>query len=184
VASGARSEPSQLEDEAAFFERWVACYYPRVYRTLLRLLDSTEDVEDAAQEVMLAAWRHLSRFRGEAALTTWLHRIAVNRAFSVKRTICRLPVAVPERLDGGWTALEGGTDPLVQLTRSDTASKLREAVSALPEKQRLVTTLHYYGEATSSEIAAALGMTEATVRSNLRHAHRRLRSLLDEEGRG
>src|SRR5688572_29114288 len=74
-------------------ERLLASARPRLLALAMRVLGDVDEAEDAVQDAMIKVWRHLGRFEGRAAFTTWLHRIAVNAALDRRRR--RSPVAVP-----------------------------------------------------------------------------------------
>src|SRR6185437_2818219 len=67
------------------FAAWVANYRPRLYRTALRQLGNPDDAEDALQDALLSAYRHLDQFQGRAQLSTWLTRIVINAARELQR---------------------------------------------------------------------------------------------------
>jgi RNA polymerase sigma-70 factor (ECF subfamily) len=169
------TDAARLGDPRAF-DGLVERHYPRVYRVLCRLLGRAEDAEDAAQEVMIAAWRNLPRFRGEAAFTTWLHAVTLRRGISsARRWLRRRTVPLEE---GEVHAVDPADGPERAAERHEEAERLRAALSRLPEQQRLVAMLYYYGEASCREIAEELGVEESTVRGQLRRAREGLRKRL------
>src|SRR5215467_8005793 len=85
---------AQAGDVAAF-ERLSGAYADRLFMLLLRLLGDRGEAEDVAQEVMLRAWRGISRFRGQSSYFTWLYRIAVNEASRALERRGRRPASVP-----------------------------------------------------------------------------------------
>jgi len=176
------TETAQTGDLRAF-DDLARRHYPRVYRVLCRLLGRAEDAEDAAQEVMIAAWENLPRFRGDSAFTTWLHAVTVRRGISAVRGVIRRKT---ESLDDPHAAeAEDRRDgPERSAERREESERLRHALSRLPEAQRNVAVLYYYGEVSCREIAGELGMAESTVRGHLRRARENLRRLLPEMREG
>lgn len=160
------------------FDRLVRRHYPRVYRILRRLLGRAEDAEDAAQEVMIAVWKNLSRFRGESAFTSWLYAVTVRRGYSTARSGSR-HLADPMEEDREIAA-DAEIDPASIAERHEESDRIRRAMARLPEQQRQVATLYYYGEASCREIAEELGVRESTVRGQLRRARETLRRLLPD----
>ncbi|MBW3622356.1 MAG: sigma-70 family RNA polymerase sigma factor [Armatimonadetes bacterium] len=166
------------------FDKLVTRHYPRVYRILSRLLGRPEDAEDAAQEVMIAAWRNLPCFRGDSAFTTWLHSVTVHRGYSAGRSLFRRNTVAMEEIPADAVSRDPAAGPEGMAERHEDAGRLRHALSRLPEQQRLIATLYYYGEASCREIAEELGIQESTVRGQLRRARERLRRLLPEMQEG
>src|ERR671919_2218912 len=100
---------SAREGDLDAFAELVRRYEHRVRAVLFRLLDDDRDVEEATQDTFVQAWRNLDRFRGDAAVFTWLYRIAVNEALARLRRK-QLPLATLE---------EGERSPLVAGAASD-----------------------------------------------------------------
>jgi RNA polymerase sigma-70 factor, ECF subfamily len=142
------------------------------------------DVEDLAQDVFVLAWRALPTFRGDSRFSTWLYRIATNRAIKEWRRAQRHP-------GRGWTDDEVDSergipgaceetcfhhhDPeaLFQLGLRD--EQLRRAIESLTEKQRIVVLLHYFEDYSCEEIAEVLECSVGTIWSRLHYACRKLR---------
>ncbi|WP_439387523.1 RNA polymerase sigma factor [Ideonella sp. YS5] len=161
------------------FQRLASRYAPKVYRLCLAMLREPARAEDAAQDSLLRAWRALAGYQPQAgALSTWLYAITRNRcltllergdspAHSVEDEAVQAEVAAlaaPLQADGQGHAL------------------LRRLVGALPEPQRLALTLYYYEERAVAEVAAMLGLPEATVKTHLHRGRARLRAMLAEHG--
>jgi RNA polymerase sigma-70 factor, ECF subfamily len=149
------------------FAELIRRYERRVRSVLARLLDDERDVEEAAQDVFVQAWRNLAGYRGEAALFTWLYRIAVNEALMRRR---RKYVPVGE-LD---EALAGASEPEVSddwvLTR----------VRALPDELRLPLVLRDLQGLSNQEVAEVLGLSLAATKSRVHRARMRIRAELEE----
>jgi RNA polymerase sigma-70 factor (ECF subfamily) len=125
------------------FAQLVNRYERRVRSVLARLLDDERDVEEAAQDVFVHAWRSLARYRGDAAFFTWLYRIAVNEALMRKR---RKRVAVAE-LDEG---LVGASEPDVD------EGWLLGRIRDLPDELRLPLVLRDIEGLSNQEVADVL----------------------------
>ncbi len=146
------------------------------------------DIDDLSQEIFVQAWRALPRFRGDARFSTWLYRIAVNRALKEynhrKRGTGRLlGVPVSDELLRHLAALHpdpdaAPLDPEGMLQQRARDEALRNAIADLPEKQRLVVLLHYFEDCSCDEIAAIAGCSVGTVWSRLHYACRRLQERL------
>jgi RNA polymerase sigma-70 factor (ECF subfamily) len=155
--------------EREAFDLLVARYQRSIYRLCYRYVNNHEDANDLAQEAFLKAWRGISRFRGDSAFSTWLYRIAVNTCLNFKAA--RRPET--RELDEAFVDPRPGA--LVEVERADAASRVREAVSRLPERQRATLILKLFHELTHEEVARVLGSSVGTVKANLFHALANLR---------
>jgi RNA polymerase sigma-70 factor, ECF subfamily len=154
------------EGDLDAFAELIRRYERRVRSVLARLLDDERDVEEAAQDVFVQAWRKLSSYRGDAALFTWLYRIAVNEALMRRR---RKQVAVAE-LD---EAIAGASEPEV----SDEWVLAR--VRALPDELRLPLVLRDLEGLSNQEVAEVLGLSLAATKSRVHRARMRIRTELE-----
>jgi RNA polymerase sigma-70 factor, ECF subfamily len=145
-------------EEGAFVEL-VRRHERRVYNLAYRVLGRTEDARDATQEAFLAAYRHLGRFRGDAAFSTWMHRIAVNVCYDALRR--RREVTT---LDGTPPDLLPGPD---HAERVAAVADVQRALLEIPADYRVVVVLHELQDLPVEEIAEALGVPVGTVKSRL-----------------
>lgn len=150
--------------------------------TLAHRLVGPDLAPDVTQEVMVRAWRSLAGFRGDAALATWLHRITVNTAWTLRRRAAR-----HEARPIDDTLVETGlVDPAVSPEHAgemiDVRSALRAAIARLSPGQRTVLVLRdVYGWSTE-EVAEELRISSTTAKVRLHRARKRVRELLAEEG--
>ena len=174
------------QDEAALVARVVAGdraafgilveRYAGVARRVARAaLGSAEDADDAAQDAMLSALLKLNQYDPRRPFGPWLLRIVANAATDRRR---RRTVRRTEPLDVGLTA--GGPRPDTTMERRALGERLRQALAELPERRRIAVVLFDVEGYSHAEIAAMLGLPEGTVRSEVFHARRRLRVLLDD----
>lgn len=162
--------------ESAAFDELLDRYHDEIARLVYRLLGWDSEAEDVVQEVFLAAWRALPRFRGQAGLSTWLRRIAVNKCREWKRRW---------RVRGRWRrhVRQSHTEPLDR-SAEDAAldgekfEQVRAAVRALPHGDREVIVLHYLEQRSVDQVAAELGLRRNTVEVRLHRARGRLKPLL------
>ena len=155
--------------EREAFDALVARYQRPIYRLCYRYVNDHEDANDLAQEVFLKAWRAIGRFRGDSAFSTWLYRIAVNACLNFRAL--RRPKS--SELDTALVDPRPGAE--WQVAREDDATRVRAAVSRLPEKQRATLILKLFHELTHEEVAGILGSSVGTVKANLFHALANLR---------
>lgn len=167
-------------DQAAY-EEMVRTYGGRLLAVARRLLRNEDDALDALQDGFLSACRTLKHFRGDARLSTWLHRIVVNAALMKLRTRRRRPEASIEDLlpafreDGHHVStFERWTDPEQALATSDARARMRAAIDELPESYRTVLVLRDIEELDTAQVAAALGITPNAVKIRLHRARQAL----------
>jgi RNA polymerase sigma-70 factor (ECF subfamily) len=159
---------------ARAFDRW----HHRVRVLARRLLSDAAAAEDVAQETFTALPRAVRGFRGEAALETFLLAIAVKRARHHRRAAARRQRALA-RLSSEQR--NPPRDPEQETYRRQLGLQLGAALDRLPLPQRIAFVLCEIEELTSSQAAAVAGIPEATVRTRLFHARRRLRDWLEME---
>ncbi len=154
----------------ALYER----YRRRVFALIARIVGAQE-AEELTQEVFLRAFRGLEKFRGDAQLSTWMYRLAVNAALShATRTISRARKNASEEELLALPAQAGPeVDPRLR-------QKLREALAALPAGYRAVIVLHDVEGLQHDEIAQILGCRVGTSKSQLHKARAQMRRLLGE----
>jgi len=185
-ASSAEDVDSRTDDELVgacldgrrdAFDLIVARHQKSVYQICFRFAGNHADASDLSQETFLRAWRGLRSFRRQAALGTWLHRIAVNA--SLNRVSSRPPAA--ENVDDLRLPDDRTETPADGVIRGQRAASVRRAIAALPDRQRATVILRVYHELPHHEIAAILGSSVGSVKANFFHALRNLRRLLGEQ---
>ncbi|NML66695.1 RNA polymerase sigma factor [Hymenobacter sp. RP-2-7] len=164
----------------AAFRTLVARFQDQVYSTAFSLLRSPEEAEDVAQEVFVEVYQTINRFRGEAALSTWLYRLATSRALQHRR---RLTTRKRFAFFTSWLGFADHslpeppdhTHPLALLEEAQQLELLRQHISRLPPQQQVAFVLRHEQELSYEEIAAVLNTTTAAVESLLFRARRTLR---------
>jgi len=155
-----------------------ARHHVRVYRFVLRLVRNEATAEDLISEVFLDIWRQAGRFEGRSAATTWMLSIARFKALSALRK--RTEEELDEETAG---AIEDhADDPEVSLAKKDKAVLLRRCLSKLSAEHREVVDLVYYHEKSVEEVAGIVGIPEATVKTRMFYARRKLSELLKGQG--
>ncbi len=146
----------------------------RVHRLVFRICGDEELACDLVQDVFVRAFSQLAGFRGEAAFTTWLHRIAVTTALNQMRKVRRIREREEVLEDADEHAAPGReADP-------DLKVRLHAAIDALPEGLRMTVLLHDVEGYTHSEIGTMLGCAEGTSKARLFEARARLRESLKD----
>lgn len=153
-----------LSGDRAAFAALVERHERRVYNLALRMTGREEDARDAAQDAFLTVLRKLSSFRGEAAFTTWLHRVTVNACYDLLRKRQRAPL-----LDRGDDDLPRVEPPPVpdHADLSDLSIDVQRALMQVPEDFRAVMILHDVHDLPQEEVARVVGVPVGTVKSRL-----------------
>ena len=170
------------QGDSAAFEKLVARHQRAVYGIVSRMIYNKDDVDDMAQDIFVLAYRSIRSFRGESSFATWLHRIAVNATLKyMKRGKSRQTVSLddPETALGEFLTASNQASPADMAGAGERNEAVRKAIEALPAKQRIVVTLHYFEEYTCEEIAEILHCSTGTVWSRLHYSCKKLRGQLD-----
>ena len=163
--------------EPGAFEFLVERHQRTVYRLCYRFVGNHEHASDLFQEVFLRVHRGLRRFKGDAALSTWLYRIGVNICLNhVSRKRPETDLIDPERHVDSSNA-----SPADLVARDERAARVRAAIARLPTKQRATLILRVYHELSHQEIANILGNSVGTVKANFFHALGNLKKHLAAE---
>lgn len=168
------------------FDAIVRAHQDRIYSFCLRMLSDREEAQDAAQEVFLSAWRNLSGFRGESALSTWLVRIATNRCLNrIRQRNARTDREVRPGSAGGEEEElpfqpegreEDRPDRVVQ--NAELRTVLERALGRLDPETRSLVLLSDVEGLSYEELSEAVGIPLGTVKSRLHRARMTLRRIL------
>jgi len=155
-----------------------ARHHVRVFRFVLRLVRNEATAEDLISEVFLDVWRQAGKFEGRSAVSTWMLSIARFKALSVlrKRPEEELDEEKAEQIE------DQIDDPETALAKKDKAAVLRQALSKLSAEHREIVDLVYYHEKSVEEVAGIVGIPEATVKTRMFYARKKLSELLKEQG--
>ena len=157
----------------------------RLWAVALRTMGNPEDAADGLQDGMIAAFRRAGSFRGEAAVTTWLHRVVVNACLDrIRAAKVRRADALPDDLDdhggrGSLVTQDGTHDPADLSVAAERRRRVLAALDTLPAAQRAALVLVDMEGYPVHEVAQMLGCAEGTVKSRCFYALRRLRQLLE-----
>lgn len=176
-----------LTGDAEAFGEIVRRWERRIFALTYGMLGREEDARDATQETFLAAFRNLRGFRGEAKVSSWLHRIAVNQCISrQRRTKVRSESAFEDEAEtsaGRFVSPLSYSPARVVEGRQETAA-VRRAINSLPIELRQVVVMKEFEELTFREISEALELPLSTVKSRLYTALKQLQMRLQKfEGR-
>ena len=159
----------------------VERYQNRLFHSLLHLLGSAEDAQDATQEAFVNAFEKLGSFRGQSQFYSWLFRIAYNTAVSTKRKSRRMSVSLEARRDAtGLEPSDGNptSEPSYAMDVSDRQRLVQQALSELCEEFRAALVLKEIDGMSYEEIADIVKVPLGTVRSRIHRARLELREKL------
>lgn len=170
-----------LQDESTLrngFEMIVAQYSEQLYWQIRRMVLSHEDADDILQNTFIKAWLNIHYFRGDAKLSTWLYRIALNECLTfLNKQRAVSTVSVDDEEAAILHKLEA--DPYFNGDRAQLA--LQQAIRSLPEKQRIIFNLKYYDEMKYEEISEIMGTSVGALKASYHHAVKKIEKLLKQE---
>ena len=169
-----------LTGDAEAFGEIVRRWERRIFALTYGMLGREEDARDATQETFLAAFRNLRGFRGEAKVSSWLHRIAVNQCISrQRRAKVRNESALEDDAVSSFATPFSHSPVHVAEGRQETLA-VRRAINSLPIELRQVVVMKEFEELTFREIADALDLPLSTVKSRLYTALKQLQMRLQK----
>jgi RNA polymerase sigma-70 factor (ECF subfamily) len=186
VTSDEQMVERALTGDPEAFGEIVQRWERRIFALAFGMLGREEDARDATQETFLAAFRNLRGFRGEAKVSSWLHRIAVNQCITrQRRAKVRNETALEDEAEKNAAvfALPTETSPARTAEHRERGIAVRCAVCALPADLRQVVVMKEFEELTFQEISDVLGVPLSTVKSRLYTALRQLQMRLQKFGK-
>lgn len=180
------SDDDALTRARAGYEVLMRRYNQRVYRVVRAILRDDGEVEDVMQETYLAAFCHLGGFESRSRFSTWLIRIAVNRALDRLRRRQRYETFDPTSEDAAAHAIglpyaPAARTPEQQVGARELDRLLEEAVEALPAAYRTAYMLRELEGMETADVAECLGIPAATVKTRVHRARRLLREALGRD---
>jgi len=178
-----------LKGSARAWDQLVRRHETQVYNFSLRLTGNPTDALDLMQEVFLGVYRNLHRFRGESRFSTWLFRIAHNKAIDIARrrpSSTSLESALQhggDLVEARWQQLDDvpEQDPLALLDERQRNALILAQMAALPLEQRLVVELKVFQSLTFEEIAELQDIPANTAKTRFYTALRRLKALMEQD---
>jgi RNA polymerase sigma-70 factor (ECF subfamily) len=170
-----------VSDDPEAFSEIVRRWERKIFALCFGMLAREDEARDAAQETFIAAYKNLARFRGEAKVSSWLHRIAVNQCLTTKR---RAKTRSEDFLDESHEEEKYFVAPDRSLPSRTTEANerltlVRQAVTSLPADLRQVVVMKEFEEMTFQEISETLEVPLSTVKSRLYTALKQLRMKLE-----
>lgn len=157
------------------FAKLVAEYSERLYWQIRKMVLSHDDANDILQDVFIKAWLNLENFRGDAKLTTWLYRIAINESITfINKKKIQNNISIDDDDSFLLNTLEGDE----YFDGNEAQKLLQEAVLTLPEKQRLVFQMKYFDEMKYEDMSDILGTSVGALKASYHHAVKKIEKFL------
>jgi RNA polymerase sigma-70 factor (ECF subfamily) len=161
------------------FDRLAGRHLERAYRIALRIVGSTAEAEDVAQEAMVRVWENAARFDPtRAKFSTWCYRIIVNLALSQRRR----PTALA--LDAALEVADPADDAETRIAAHEAQAGVIAALDAMPDRQRAALVLVYYEEMSAADAAEVLEISTRALEGLLRRGRQFIRERLESTERG
>lgn len=151
----------------------------RVFRFLMRTVKNQAIAEELLNEVFLSVWQNAHRYEGRSEPMTWMLSIAHNKAMSALRKRTEVLGVVEE---AGRNLVAEDDTPDVAVQKQDKSAKIRACIDELSADHRTILDLVYYQEQSVAEVAEVLGIPEATVKTRMFYARKKLSELLSARG--
>ena len=176
VLTGLRSSDPILQKKA--FEQLVNYYSEKLYWHIRKMVLSHDDANDLLQNTFIKVWMNIESFRGDAKLSTWLYKIAVNESITFLNKQ-RLQNKIS--IDDEDTFLSDKLETDSYFDGDEAELKLQKAILTLPEKQRTVFNMRYFDEMPYEEIAEIMGTTVGAQKASYHHAVKKIEDFLDKD---
>ena len=169
---------SQLGDKAAF-EQLVIRHQDLVFSLAYKLTGNREMANDVAQEAFIRAWKAIEKFRGDSTFSTWIYRITVNTAWTLRKKAKKHNTL---NIDDTYEpiVIDEKKDPELVAINSDLSSVLINALDKIPIEQRIIVELKNIEGRSHKEIADYLDISVTAAKVRIHRAHQKLRQILEE----
>ena len=159
------------------FERIVRTYSEQLYWQIRRLVLSHDDANDILQNTFIKAWTNIDYFRGDAKMSTWLYRIALNESLTfLNKQRANSQLSIDDTDTEMLNKLE--SDPYFD--GDATQKAFLKAIQSLPEKQRIVFNLKYFKEMKYEEISEILGTSIGGLKASYHHAVKKIEAFIEK----
>lgn len=176
VLRGIRSGDSILQHKA--FEQVVNYYSEKLYWQIRKMVISHDDANDILQNTFIKAWMNIDLFRGEARLSTWLYKIAINEAITF---LNKLRTHNNLSIDNEATFLTDKLESDTYFDGDEAQLKLQKAIISLPEKQRAVFNMRYFDEVPYDEMSEIMGTSVGALKASYHHAVKKIENFLEKD---
>lgn len=164
----------QMQQKKAF-EKIVSYYSERLYWQIRKMVLIHDDANDILQNTFIKAWMSIDLFRGEAKLSTWLYKIAINECITF---LNRQKMNAHTSIDDADAILINKLESDEYFDGDEIQLKLQQAILTLPEKQRVVFNLRYYDEMPYDEMSEILSTSVGALKASYHHAAKKIEEFL------
>jgi len=159
------------------FGEVIAKFTEPLYWQIRRMVENHDDANDVLQETFIKAWSSIENFRGDAKLSTWLYKIAINESLTfIAKERKRLNISIDDEASMIVNAIEADKN----IDGDKLALELRKAIARLPEKQRLVFNMRYYDEMKYEQMAEILGTSVGALKTSYHLAVKKIEQYFSE----
>ncbi len=167
-------EPSTCREA---FGDLIRAYSESLYRLIRRTVQSHEDADDVLQNTFLKAWQNIENFRGDAKLSTWLYKIAINESMTfVEKDRKRRGLSLDDEDSNIISTIQADTN----IDGDELALKLRKAIAKLPEKQRLVFNMRYYDDMKYEQMSEIMGTSVGALKASYHLAVKKIEQFFED----
>lgn len=159
------------------FTEVIATYTEPLYWQIRRMVQDHDDANDLLQNTFMKAWQSLDAFRGDAKLSTWLYKIAINESISHLERLKRRPNV---SLDDEQSALAAVIEADTHFDGDELQEKLRLAITTLPEKQRLVFNMKYFDDMKYEDMSQILGTSVGALKASYHLAVKKIQQYFSD----
>ncbi|HOP07426.1 MAG TPA: RNA polymerase sigma factor [candidate division Zixibacteria bacterium] len=186
----AKADGAQIDRLAALardgdrraFSQIVRMMMNNITALTYRMTGDREAAKDLTQETFVSAWENLGNFRGEAAFSSWLFRIASNKTLNYLKSADRKNKSLDAEQNEPMAIIETDGNPERDISNRQLREQLQEFLTELPQAQRQVFELRFYQQLRFSEIATVIGKAEGTAKTHYRLAVAKLREWAKDKG--
>ena len=159
------------------FARIVKEYSEQLYWQIRRLVLSHDDANDILQNTFIKAWTNIEYFRGDAKMSTWLYRIALNECLTF---LNKQRASQQLSIDEADTEIMNQLESDIYFDGDETQKVFLQAIKQLPEKQQMIFNLKYFKEMKYEEISEILGTSIGALKASYHHAVKKIESFLEK----
>lgn len=157
----------------AAFARVIEHYSQPLYWQIRRMVIDHDDANDVLQNTFIKAWANIDNFRGDAKLSTWLYKIAINESITFinkKKAVNKVSI------DDDDSTLANSLEADQWFDGDEAQIELQKAIASLPDKQRLVFNMRYYDEMKYDDMSEILGTSVGALKASYHHAIKKIES--------